>query len=215
MPGSTSRAIGKVAPFASSCRQATFTRARQWVSSRRLSSVALVMPGSTSRAIGKVAPFASSRGFSIRRPAETACQRSRQDDPLTREGICHRSGWQLVGYHLNQGSRPRSSILPCLLPEVVDGRVRRLGPRARARDRPQAPHPPRHLSHRGGRGVGARIAREPARLRDLAFAPEFAGRSRRANSSRRPSCTMGVEPHRRRATVATRRGNTPCASPPP
>ena len=101
------------------------------------------------------------------------------------------------------------------LPEVVDGRVRRLGPRARARDRPQAPHPPRHLSHRGGRDVGTRVAREPARLRDLAFAPHLAGRSRRANSSRRPSCTMGVEPHRRRVTVATRRGNTPCASPPP
>ena len=31
------------------------------------------------------------------------------------------------------------------LPQVVDGRVRRLGPRARARDRAQAPHPPRHL----------------------------------------------------------------------
>ena len=62
---------------------------------------------------------------------------------------------------------------------------------------------------------GARAAREPARLRGLAFAPDLAGRSRRANSSRRPSCTMGVDPHRRRATVATRRGNTPCASPPP
>ena len=101
------------------------------------------------------------------------------------------------------------------LPEVVDGCVRRFGPRARARDRPQAPDPARHLSHRGGRDVGTRVAREPARLRDLAFAPHLAGRSRRANSSRRPSCTMGVEPHRRRATVATRRGNTPCASPPP
>ena len=71
------------------------------------------------------------------------------------------------------------------------------------------------FTHRGGRDVGARTARETARLRNLAFASDLAGRSRRANSSRRPSCTMGVEPQRRRATVATRRGDTPCASPPP
>ena len=70
------------------------------------------------------------------------------------------------------------------LPEVVDGRVRRFRPRARARDRPQAPHPPRHLSHRGGRDVGARTAREPARLRGLAFAPGVPRRSRRRRRSK-------------------------------
>ena len=30
-----------------------------------------------------------------------------------------------------------------------------------------------------------------------------------------PRVRWAVEPYRRRATVATRRGNTPCASPPP
>ena len=65
------------------------------------------------------------------------------------------------------------------LPPIVDGGVRRLGPRARARDRPQAPDPARRLPHRGGGDVCARTAGEPARLRDLALAPGVRCRPRR------------------------------------
>ena len=70
------------------------------------------------------------------------------------------------------------------LPEIVDGRVRRLGPGARTRDRPQAPHPPRHLSHRGRGDVGARAAGEPARFRDRAFSTGACRRPRRRDRSK-------------------------------
>ena len=106
------------------------------------------------------------------RGARRAAGRTRSD-PRRLGGARDRERGRGAGVsHPRVGTRVR-------LPEVVDGRVRRLGPRARARDRPQAPHPARHLSHRGGCDVGARAAREPARLRGLAFAPGVPRRSRR------------------------------------
>ena len=112
------------------------------------------------------------RGARRHRGARRAAGRTRPDPRRLGRARDRERGRGAGVPHPRLGARVR-------LPAIVDGRVRRLGPRARARDRPQAPHPPRHLSHRGRRDVGARVAGEPARLRGLALAPGVRRRPRR------------------------------------
>ena len=96
------------------------------------------------------------------------------------------------------------------LSRLVHGRVRRIGARARARDRPQAPDPARRLSDRGGGHVRARAARESARLRGLRVRGERSWPISTRRNSRECSPPSSTRQRGSSATPASRSRPSSC-----